>query len=160
MTFASQEAAKTTPSSAIPHDSQANLEWTVHLIKERPAAVARIAACFVATIFCGLFLFHSLLLAMLPAIALLLSVSEYWLPVRYTLTAKGATARWGLVLLEIAWADVRHAYLTADGIKLSPLERSGSRMESLRGIFLRFSDNRHEVIAAVRTLRERKDADA
>ena len=85
----------------------------------------------------------------------LLSLSEFVFPVKYTLTAQSATARHGLTLLEIRWADVRHAYLTDEGVKLSPLRAKNSRFEPLRGVYLRFSeDNREVVIAAVQGFRQ------
>lgn len=148
-------AARSRPGSGPVSEQAAELEWTVHLIRKRPAAAWRIAACFLATLVFGTVVFGSVLLALLPGTALLLSVSEYWLPVRYTLGPSGARSRWGLVTLEIPWSDVRHAYLTDEGIKLSPLTVPGSRMESLRGVFLRFGDNKDLVIETVRALRER-----
>ena len=103
-------------------------------------------------LFSGCALFHSFWLGLLPMLALLLSLSEYIFPIRYTLTAQSASARCGLSVLEIRWADVRHAYLTDDGIKLSPLSAKNSRFESLRGVFLRFGDgNQEAIMAAVRS---------
>jgi hypothetical protein len=181
MPFASHEAPEHNPSSVIPaaatqsqsgshtlaahnqsgsasaSEQAAELEWTVHLIRQRPAAAWRIAVCFLATLAFGTVVFGSVLPALLLGTALLLSVSEYWLPVRYTLGPSGARSRWGLVTLEMPWSDVRHAYLTDEGIKLSPLTVPGSRMESLRGVFLRFGDNKDLVIETVRALRERSD---
>ena len=93
-------------------------------------------------------------LALLPTLALLLSLSEFFFPIHYTLTAETAAARHGLTALEIRWADVRHVYLTDDGMKLSPLRAKNARFEPLRGVFLRFDDtNREAVIEAVRRLR-------
>ena len=160
MTFASHEATQKTPSSNISAEPTTVLAWTVHLGRQRPIAFLRVAACVAFTFVCGAFVFHSALLALLPAAALLLSVSEYWLPVRYSLNAKGASAKWGLMALEIPWTDVRHAYLTTDGIKLSPLRVKGSRVESLRGVFVRFGDNKDAVVEAVRVLRGKAGSNA
>jgi len=100
-------------------------------------------------------LFHSLWLALLPPAVLVLSLSEFFFPVRCRLTATSAHVRHGLTVLEIRWADVRHAYLTAEGVKLSPLRAKNARWEPLRGVFLRFDDANHDqVIATVRRLRE------
>jgi hypothetical protein len=105
--------------------------------------------------FASLILFHNIILACLPAAVVVLSISEYLFPIRYTLTKRGATLRCGLTWLEMPWSDVRHAYLTDEGVKLSPLRAKGSRMEPIRGIYLRFStDNREAVIGAVRDLRQ------
>lgn len=101
----------------------------------------------------GMLLFHSLLLAALPLLALTFSLSDFLFPCHYTLTQHGARARHGLMVLEIPWCDVKHAYLVQDGIKLSPLARPGSRMEPLRGVFLRFSGNETVVTEMVQRLR-------
>jgi len=134
--------------------------WTVHLLRGRAARLPRILVCAAFVLVCGLLLFHNPLLASLPVLALLLSLSEFLFPVRYTLTRRGAWARHGLMTLEIAWADVRHAYLAPDGIKLSPIVKPNARLEPLRGVFLRFAGNEEAVIAAVRRLREEASADA
>ncbi len=131
------------------------LSWSVHLIRRQPKHPAHLGLVLLAVFAAGLWVFHSLWLSLAPLLALLFSMSEYVFPVRYTLTAQSASARHGLTSLEIRWADVRHAYLTDDGIKLSPLQAKNSRFEPLRGVFLRFNDdNRDIVIAAVRRFRQ------
>ena len=156
---ASYEAPKQhPPSPSIPVDSAVELAWTVHLLKQRPKSAVRIGICLAVTYVCGALVFHDLLLSLLPCAAMLAAVSEYLFPVRYTLDASGAKSRWLVASLEIAWKDVKHAYLTEDGIKLSPLTRKGARMEALRGVYLRFDNNRDDVIEAVRTLRDRSHA--
>ncbi len=131
------------------------LSWSVHLIARQPKRPAQIGLVLLAVFALGLCVFHSFWLSLAPALALLFSLSEFVFPVRYTLTEQSASARHGLTLLEIRWADVRHAYLTDDGIKLSPLPARNSRWESLRGVFLRFDDhNKDAVIAAVRRFRQ------
>lgn len=142
----------TAPISQTRRDEGA-LTWTVHLARRNPAGRARVFACVAAVAFIGLLLFQNLWLSLLPAAAVLFSVSEYVFPATYTLTREKAALRCGLLLLEMPWRDVRHAYLTEDGIKLSPLRVKNARMEALRGIFLRFDDNEEAVTDTVRRLR-------
>ena len=131
------------------------LSWSVHLMRRQPQRLPRLALALAGVFVLGLCAFHSFWLALLPASLLLLSLSEYVFPIRYTLTAQSATARHGLTLLEIRWADVRHAYLTDEGVKLSPLRAKNSRFEALRGVYLRFGEaNQEAVIAAVRRGRQ------
>jgi hypothetical protein len=133
------------------------LSWSVHLMTRQPKRRAQIGAVLLTVFALGLCFFHSLWLSLAPMLALLFSLSEFIFPVRYTLTPQSAAAKHGLTSLEIRWADVRHAYLTGDGIKLSPLQAKNSRFEPLRGVFLRFDDhNRDAVIAAVRSFRQRQ----
>ena len=131
------------------------LSWSVHLITRQPKRLAQIGLILLAVFALGLCVFHSVWLGLAPMLALLFSLSEFIFPVRYTLTPQSAAVRHGLTALEIRWPDVRHAYLTDDGIKLSPLQAKNSPFESLRGVFLRFDDgNRDAVIAAVRRFRQ------
>ena len=125
--------------------------WSVHLLRRQGGRLPRLAAVVVGALLLGLCVFHSLWLALLPVLALVFSLSEYLFPVYYSLTAKSAKSQHGLTALEILWADVRRAYLTDEGIKLSPLRAKNSRFEPLRGVYLRFDEaNRDAVIAAVR----------
>ena len=131
------------------------LTWSVHLIRRQPQQRLRLALILIGVFGLSLCLFHSFWLALMPAAALLLSLSEFVFPVRYTLTPQSAAARHGLTLLEIRWTDVRHAYLTEEGVKLSPLRSKNARFEALRGILLRFDGgNQEAVIAAVQRFRQ------
>ena len=131
------------------------LSWQLHLITEQPKRLAALGLVLLAVLGLGLCVFHSLWLSLAPVLALLFSLSEFVFPVRYTLTPQSAAVRHGLTSLEIRWADVRHAYLTNDGIKLSPLKTKNSRFEPLRGVFLRFDDqNQDAIVAAVRRFRQ------
>ena len=131
------------------------LSWQLHLATRQPKRPAQISLVLLTVLALGFSVFHSLWLSLAPVLALLFSLSEFIFPVRYTLTPQSAAVRHGLTSLEIRWADVRHAYLTSEGIKLSPLQAKNSRFESLRGVFLRFDDhNREAVIAAVRGFRQ------
>lgn len=133
--------------------------WSVHLIRRDNGRLPRIAAIVAGTLLLGLCLFHSFWLALAPVLALVFSLSEYLFPVHYSLSAQSAKSQHGLTSLEIRWADVRRAYLTEEGIKLSPLRAKNSRFEPLRGVYLRFDDaNRDEVIAAVKSHLAREEA--
>jgi hypothetical protein len=129
------------------------LTWSVHLFKQRPSAALRPVVCIVAVFVVALLLFRNALLALIPCAALVSSLSEYFLPIRYTLMEHSVKSRCGFVVLEMPWTDVRHAYLTDNGVKLSPLRAKNSRFESLRGIFLQFGDKQEEVVQTVRRLR-------
>ena len=136
------------------------LTWTVHLLRGQTSRLPRIGLCVLLVLLGGGLLFHNVLPALASAAALLLSLSEFLFPIRFTLTRRCAQARQGPVVWEIGWRDVAHAYLAPDGVKLSPLPRPGSRLEPMRGVLLRFAGNEEAVMAAVRRLREEARADA
>ena len=142
----------TLATTANPGQEQAALlAWSVHLLRRQPERMPKIAGVLSAVFAAGLCLFHSFWLALLPTLAALFSLSEFVFPIYYTLTPQSAAMKCGLTALEIRWADVRHAYLTEDGIKLSPLRGQNSRMEPLRGVFLRFDAAQREMVIAVVT---------
>lgn len=131
-----------------------SFSWSVNLSAGEPKRQAQVGLVLLAVLALSVSLFHSFWISLLPVLALLFSLSEYIFPIRYTLTAQSASARCGLSVLEIRWADVRHAYLTDSGIKLSPLSVKNSRFESLRGVFLHFGPGNEEaVVQAVRRFR-------
>lgn len=89
----------------------------------------------------------------LPIVALTGAMSEYLFPVNYKLTSKGAYCSCGpAIKLEMLWSDVRRATKGKDGVYLSTL-KIPSRLDSFRGIRLRFSQgNDEKVRETVRTL--------
>ena len=126
----------------------------MHLSAGEPKRQAQVRLILLAVLILGSLTLRSVWLGLAPMAALLFSLSEYLFPIRYTLTSQSASARHGLSLLEIRWADVRHAYLTETGIKLSPLAAKNSRFEAMRGVFLRFGDaDKDAVVDAVRRFR-------
>ncbi len=146
----------TAPAVICPPDT---LVWRVHLLRRRPERLWPLLLCGIGTLALGLLMFRNPLLALLPPLLLALSVGDFLLPVTYTLSETGVSARRVFSHLEMDWNAVRHVYAADGGLKLSPLERANSRWEPLRGILLRFADgNDAEVTDAVRRLREKRHA--
>ena len=85
--------------------------------------------------------------------AVFVSTAELWLPIKYRLTQEEAIAKCGLSVSAIRWENVRRIIDVEDGIRLSPLEKT-SRLEEFRGVYLRFSSNRDEVLAKIAELTE------
>ena len=81
---------------------------------------------------------HSLLLAAASALLVFSATSEYLMPIRYRLTAKGVFVSYGLVRLEMPWSRVRR--ITGEGglLRLSPFP-APSRLDAFRGVVLRFA---------------------
>lgn len=129
------------------------LEWRVHPARRDPWRALLLVGIIAASALLGAVSFGSWLLAGATAFLLTGATAEFLLPTRYRITPEGAEQRNLFAPRRIRWAEVKRAYLTEDGIKLSPLGRP-SRLESTRGVFLRFADNRSEVIAAVRFCRD------
>ena len=160
------------PSSEALHPSSADepgaatdtaIEWQVHLARRQPG---RAVLLLLGTLSCSLLcfsLFRNWLFALFTAGALLAATSEFLFPIRYRLTAEAAEMRNLHNWRRITWAEVRKAYLLDDGIKLSPLAVP-NRLESFRGVMLRFgpgAGEREALLTVVRGYRDavRSDAD-
>lgn len=133
------------------------LEWTVELGKELaqkriPVAIAGLVAAGFGAVFIGAFG------AFLGIAVVFVSTAELWMPMRFKLTSEEASARVGLSVTAIRWENIKRVLETDQGVTLSPLEKS-SRLDAFRGVYLRFSSNRSEVLAKIAELTERNGSD-
>lgn len=125
------------------------LTWELRLWKQQPGRRIVVFVCAgVAGLF-GWVLFQNVLLALVGIVVILASTTEFWLPLRYTVDAKGAKVRSGISVTAIDWEDVKRVTLSEDGLKISPLAAPG-RTAVFRGVYLRFGDNREAVVDQVR----------
>ncbi len=112
-----------------------------------------IVATALAVGFVGIVLMHQVIFGIFGALAVLLSTSEMFIPIRYRLDEKGASARVGMSRTEIEWAQIKRLDDLDQAVKLSPLADRESRLEPFRGVTLRFTGNRDAVLAKIRQFR-------
>lgn len=142
-------AAPETPEAPEP------FEWTVHLAARQPRRTMAALLLCGAALALSYLAFGSPVFTLLVGASLFGSLADFFLPVRYRLTPKGAEARhlWPFAALE--WKQVKRRLMSKEGLKLSPLSRS-SRLDAYRGILLRFGDEDPEaVLEAVKRFHER-----
>lgn len=142
----------TTLTESITTDGELVLTWQVHLAKEQPQRFAGVIIVILGVMLLAALLFGSLLSAIIMAFVLFGALSDFFLPVKYTLTTTHVSASTRLGKRTMAWKDVRRCYLDEYGIKISPLRRR-SRLEAYRGVYLRFGDRKEEVLDAVKRLK-------
>jgi hypothetical protein len=131
------------------------LEWTVHLMAASPGKAAATVLLCLAAVGLAFLASGSPVFTLLVGVSLFTSLADYFLPVRYRLTPKGAETRHFWPIASIEWKQVRRRLMSNDGLKLSPLKRQG-RLEAYRGVFLRFGDQDPErVLEVVRRLHDR-----
>jgi hypothetical protein len=90
--------------------------------------------------------------------AIFFSAAEYFLPYKYRLTEEEASSKMGLSTSVIRWENVRRLIDVPGGVRLSPLA-SESRLDAFRGVSLRFSGNRDEVLGKIAELTQRYGID-
>jgi hypothetical protein len=129
------------------------LAWRIHRLREEPQKIGLVALGYGLAFAFWRLAFPYPLGLFLPLVALTGAMSEYLFPVNYKLTSKGAYCSCGpAIKLEMLWSDVRRATKGKDGVYLSTL-KIPSRLDSFRGIRLRFSQgNDEKVRETVRTL--------
>ena len=126
------------------------MEWQVHLSKRNPQKVAGIVLAALMAAFGGWLLLRSPLFAILGVIFILGATTDFWMPIRYRLDETGASLKCGVSQTAIEWPKVKVVTESEEGVKLSPLTNPNSRLEAFRGVFLRFENNREEVLAKIR----------
>jgi hypothetical protein len=112
--------------------------------------VILVAALFAGLL--GLLLLNNVLFAIIGFVAIMGATTEYWLPTRYKLDGNGASLRCGISVTSIDWSAVKRIVETDEGVKLSPLEQP-SKLSTFRGVYLRYADNKEEVLEKIRKLR-------
>ncbi len=112
-------------------------EWTVHRAALQPGRAVFAGGLCATAAGVSWLAFHLPLFTLGVAVALFASLADFFLPVRYRLTKRGAEARhlWPLAAME--WRQVKRVRVSNTGIMLSPMRRS-SRLDAYRGMVLPF----------------------
>lgn len=90
---------------------------------------------------------------LLAAVMLAVSLGRYFLPTRFELSASGVSVRFCGQTRQMNWSTVGRVVVQEAGIFISPFA-APSRLDSFRGVFVRFADNADEVITFVRQARQ------
>lgn len=124
------------------------LRWRSHpLVEDFRRSMLLIAVMFAvcAAVHVG---FGGLAYAVLAAGFLVVSLSSYFIPAWYELDEDGAAVRFLGRTRRMAWREVRRVDVQRAGVFLSPFD-APSRLDSFRGMFLRFAGNADEVVSFV-----------
>jgi len=85
---------------------------------------------------------------LIAALILGVGLSRYFLATHYCLDETGVSARFLGQTQRMVWDDVQRVLVHREGIHLSPFPKP-SRLDSFRGVFLRFAANADEVTRVV-----------
>jgi hypothetical protein len=133
------------------------LKWSSHPIKRR-TVVSILVVLFLLVVWLVVYVTtSSLLLTGLAVVIMSVSMSSFFLPTRYELDQKKVKIRFFFTNREREWSAFRSFYVDKNGVLLSPFAQP-SRLENFRGVYLRFSRNKDQVVDFVRSkIGERKD---
>ncbi len=135
--------------SSVSADIGEAFRWTVRLSDKDPSKRWGVFVAALIAFGLGVLLFKNVLFGVLGLAIILGTTAEYWLGSSFKLDSKSASARVFLSLTSLDWTDVKRAIASDQGIQLSPLESAG-RMDTFRGVFLRYGSDRERVTEEVR----------
>ncbi len=126
------------------------LEWSCHKARLKPPltiGVSLVILAFAIIVFYATE--HSSVFAGLTLVILFLSLSRFYLPIRYRLSDRRIMIKTLTQTQYKEWAVFRSCYPDKNGILLSPFIQP-SRLENFRGVYLLFNDNADRVTAFVK----------
>ncbi|MSS70651.1 MAG: hypothetical protein EXS64_04090 [Candidatus Latescibacteria bacterium] len=126
------------------------LRWTSHLLRDEAGGKSLALIVLIAGFSAGAwYSLEGIVYALIACAVLVAAMSRYFLPVHYCLTEREVIVTHAGMTRRMPWDRFRNFRVHPDGVFLSPFGRP-SRLDSFRGCFLRFKDNRDEVLAIVR----------
>ena len=129
---------------------EAILRWSTHPIK-RSAKISILVILLLFVIWLLVYLTtFSPLLTVLSVVIMLGSLSPFFLPTYYELDEKKVRVKFFFNTKEKEWSTFRSFYVDKNGVLLSPFE-GPSRLENFRGLYVKFNQNREEVVDFVKS---------
>jgi hypothetical protein len=126
------------------------LKWSTHPVK-RSIKISILVVLFLLVVWFLVYLTtFSLLLTILSVVILLGSLSPFFLPTYYELDDNRIKVKFFFNTKEKEWSMFRSFYVDKNGVLLSPFEKP-SRLENFRGLYVRFNQNKDEVINFVKS---------
>ncbi|MCK4426922.1 MAG: hypothetical protein KAW16_00405 [candidate division Zixibacteria bacterium] len=126
------------------------MRWSAHPVK-RNTKVSILVILFLFVIWFLVYLTtFSPLLTILSVVIMLGSLSPFFLPTYYELDDEKIKVKFFFNTKEKEWSMFRSFYVDKNGVLLSPFERP-SRLENFRGLYVRFDQNKDDVLDFVKS---------
>ncbi|MCJ7496784.1 MAG: hypothetical protein MUO78_01435 [candidate division Zixibacteria bacterium] len=121
------------------------LTWISHPLKKNKRNTLLVILFLVLAPAIVFFSTRSLFFLLLSFLILLGSLSSFFLPTSYELSQERIRVKFFFNTKEMEWKKYRSFYVDKNGVLLSPFEKP-SRLENFRGIYIRFNQNKEEVV--------------
>lgn len=133
------------------------LEWSSHPVRKK-TLVSILVVLFLFLVWMVVYVTTSSpLLTGLAVIIMLGSLSSFFLPTYYELDQKKVKIKFFFTNREREWSAFRSFYVDKNGVLLSPFA-GRSRLENFRGVYVRFSQNKDQVVDFIRSKIEKKES--
>ncbi|MBN1150260.1 hypothetical protein JXA84_03445 [candidate division WOR-3 bacterium] len=125
--------------------SDETMSWNGWLAAEKPALTVFAFLVLISVWLLTFMVMESIVLSFLLTFCVFVYVSEFFLPVQYGFDDNHVWKKIGPVRIRKEWKQLRSFYTDKNGILLSPFSRP-SRLETFRGIYIRFAGGDRERI--------------
>jgi hypothetical protein len=129
-------------------DGSRELSWRSYPARRSLARTATVVVILIALFAFISWYTASLFMGLVLTMVVALSLASYFTPTWYTLTDEGIAVRTLVTKMQRPWSVYRSCWPDKNGVLLSPFPHP-SRLENFRGVFIRFEDNRDEVVRFV-----------
>ena len=133
------------------------LKWSSHPVKKKTLISILVIVFLFAVWFVVYLTTYSLLLTGLSVVIMLGSLLSFFLPTHYEMDQEKIKIKFFLTKREREWNAFRSFYVDKNGVLLSPFTKP-SRLENFRGIYVRFNQNKEQVVNFVKSKIERLDS--
>jgi len=121
------------------------MEWVVHLLKENVLKSTLLILFLILFCIAVYLAFQIPFYAFLSAVILFGSLNTFFLPVKYSFYSDKVMIRFPFSKRSKPWRGFKSYYIDKRGILLSPFPNP-SRLENFRGMYVRFGNNKAEVV--------------
>jgi hypothetical protein len=122
-----------------------NLTWTSHPLRRNKRNTILVILFVILAPVIVFISTDSLFFLLLSLVILLGSLASFFLPTTYELSPDKIKVKFLINTKEMEWGKYRSFYVDKNGVLLSPFAKP-SRLENFRGIYLRFEQNKEEVV--------------
>lgn len=126
------------------------MEWTVHPVKKNWKTSVCVVSFLLILCVSIYFSFESATYLIISTAILFVSLLSFFFPTTYILQDDCIIVKTLLRRFSRQWSSFKSCYPDKNGVLLSPF-LSPSRLENFRGIYVRFSHNRSEVLDYIRS---------
>lgn len=125
------------------------LQWTVFPVKDEKKKTLWLLPLLGFLVVLVYLSFGNVFWVVFAMVLLVGSLSGFFTKTRYRFDSEGVDIKRTFHRVHKKWEYFRNFYVDENGIFLSPFKKP-SRLENFRGIFVKFGDNREEVVSFVR----------
>jgi len=132
------------------------LRWRSHPFMRKKRVSFLVILCLVAVWVSVYLTTFSTLMTVVSVIILLGALGPFFLPTDYELSSDKIKVKFFFSQKEKDWSFYRSFYVDKNGVLLSPFEKP-SRLENFRGIYIRFAQNKKQVVKFVSSKIEKQE---